>query len=289
MKRCINCKNDIIAFGETRFDGFQSIFPPKEFDKACYFILRDGRTGPYFPFARRTPSGSFEHLRVERGFWEETIHLRLNDFYVGYLRYPWNVAMCASGVLNNGNYGRLNSISEKYTVCSPWFVSENDKDSLQNALAELGAWYEEHLPEIDLSYQKQQGWLDKDWRHTMIARKYLDEHISELTEDEIFELYRTADRLAIENEASEMKNRKNELGYPAPFTGFNDFCYGKFSSKINGWVDDISESILTKKAVKGIDMDYARSFAVTAFLYLFHDSQKEKYPAILQQKKLWRK
>lgn len=288
MKRCISCKSDIIRFGETRFEGFFSILPPKEFSQACYFVLRDGRSGPYFPFARKTAFGSFRHLRIERGFWEENIHLRLNDVYVGYLRYHWNVAMCTSKVLGNGNYGKLNSVSEKYTVCSPWFVSENDKDSLQNALAELGRWYDAHLPEINLSYEKQQGWLDKDWRHTMIARGYLDEHISELTEDKIFELYRTVDRLAAEYESSDMKNQKNELGYSAPFSGFNDFCYGKFSSKINGWVDDISELMLAKKAVKGIDMDYARSFAVTALLYLFHDCQKEKYPAILQHKELWK-
>lgn len=288
MKRCINCKSDIIQFGETRFEGFQSVFPPKEFNEACYFVLRDGRSGPYYPFARKTGAGSFQHLRIERGFWDETIHLRLNEVYVSYLRYRWNVAMCANGVLNNGNYGRLNSVSEKYTVCSPWFIAENDKDSLQSTLAQLGGWYEEHLPEIDLSYKKQQGWLDKDWRHTKIARDYLDEHISELTEGEVFEMYRIVDRLAREYGSSEMKDRKNELGFSAPFTGFGDFCYGKFSSKINGWADDISQLLLAKKAVKGIDIDYARSFAVTALLYLFHDCQKEKYPAILQQKKLWK-
>ena len=43
MKRCIICKKEIIEFGEKHFTGFQSIFPPKEFDKACYFVLRDGR------------------------------------------------------------------------------------------------------------------------------------------------------------------------------------------------------------------------------------------------------
>ncbi len=42
MKRCIICKKEIIEFGEKHFTDFQSIFPPKEFDKACYFVLRDG-------------------------------------------------------------------------------------------------------------------------------------------------------------------------------------------------------------------------------------------------------
>ena len=43
MKRCIICKKEIIEFGEKHFTDFQSIFPPKEFDKACYFVLRDGK------------------------------------------------------------------------------------------------------------------------------------------------------------------------------------------------------------------------------------------------------
>lgn len=28
---------------------------------------------------------------------------------------------------------------------------------------QLGAWYQEHLAEIHLSYEKQQTWLDKQW------------------------------------------------------------------------------------------------------------------------------
>ena len=117
--------------------------------------------------------------------------------------------MCACGVSNYSGYGRLSSISEKYIVCSPWFDTENDKDGLQKGLAELGAWYVEHLPEINFSYEKQQTWLDKDYRDAKITRAYLDEHLSELTEPEIFELYRTIDRLAGEYEKSDMKNRKN--------------------------------------------------------------------------------
>ena len=41
--------------------------------------------------------------------------------------------------------------------------------------------YVEHLPEINLSYEKQQTWLDKDYRDAIITRAYLDEHLSELT------------------------------------------------------------------------------------------------------------
>ena len=82
MKRCIICKKEIIEFGEKHFTDFQSIFPPKEFDKACYFVLRDGSSGPYYPFAQKSETGSFRHLRIERGFWNEQIHLRLNNVYV---------------------------------------------------------------------------------------------------------------------------------------------------------------------------------------------------------------
>lgn len=171
MKRCIICKKEIIEFG-----------------KACYFILGDGSSGPYYPFAQRSETGSFRHLRIERGFWNEQIHLRLNSVYVSYLKYDWSAAMCAYGVSNYSGYGRLSSIPEKYTVCSPWFDTENDKDSLQKGLAELGAWYIEHLPEINLSYEKQQTWLDKDYRDAKITRAYLDEHLSELTEPEISEI-----------------------------------------------------------------------------------------------------
>ena len=41
-----------------------------------------------------------------------------------------------------------------------------------------------------------------------------------------------------------MKNRKNSLGYRAALSGFNDFCYGKFPTKINHWVDELSEMML---------------------------------------------
>ena len=288
MKRCINCKNDIIQFGEKHFTGYQSIFPPKEFDKACYFILRDGNSGPYYPFAQKSEMDSFWHLRIERGFWNEQIHLRLNNIYVSYLMYDWNVAMCTYKIHNYSGYGKLSKIPEKYMVCSPWFDAENDKDSLQKCLAELGAWYVEHLPEINLSYEKQQTWLEKDYREAKIVRAYLDVHLPELTEPEIFELYRTVDSLATQYEKSDMKNRKNSLGYSAPLSDFNDFCYGKFPPKINHLVDELSETMLSKKIVKGIDIDYARSFAIRSFLYLFHDSQEANYPAILKHKNLWK-
>ena len=268
MKRCINCKKEIIEFGEKHFTDFQSIFPPKEFDKACYFVLRDGSSGPYYPFAQRSEMGSFRHLRIERGFWNEQIHLRLNSIYVSYLMYDWSAAMCAYGVSNYSGYGRLSSISEKYIVCSPWFDTENDKDGLQKGLAELGAWYVKHLPEINFSYEKQQTWLDKDYRDAKITRAYLDEHLSELTEPEIFELYRTIDRLAGEYEKSDMKNRKNSLGYSIALSGFNDFCYGKFPPKINHWVDELSERMLSNKVVKDIDIN--------------------NYPAILKHKEIWK-
>jgi len=288
MKRCITCKNDIIRFGEEHLTGFRSIFPPKEFDKACYFVMRDGRGGPYYPFVQRSEAGSFWHLRIERGFWNDQIHLRLNSFYVSYILYDWSVAMCTYRADSYSGYGRLNSISEKYTVCSPWFDTDNDKDSLQKGLADLGAWYEAHLPEIHLSYDKQQTWLDKDYRDAKIVRAYLDQHLPELTEGEIFELYRTVDRLAAQYVGSEMETRKTDLGYPAPLSSFNDFCYGKLPPKINVWVNELSEVMLSKKVVKGITIDYARSFAVKALLYLFHDSQEASHPAILKHEELWK-
>ncbi len=40
--------------------------------------------------------------------------------------------------------------------------------------------------------------------------------------------------------------------------------------------------------VKGIDIDYARSFAVQTLLYLFHDSQEADYPVILKHKEIWK-
>lgn len=41
------------------------------------------------------------HLRVERGFWEGQIHLRISDVFVSYLQYDWETAMCTYKVLNN--------------------------------------------------------------------------------------------------------------------------------------------------------------------------------------------
>ena len=96
------------------------------------------------------------------------------------------------------------------------------------------------------------------------------------------------DHLADEYEKSDMKNRKNSLGYHATLSNFNDFCYGRFPTKINHWVDELSEIMLSKKVVKGIDIDYARSFAIQTLLYLFHDSQEANYPAILKHKNLWK-
>ena len=288
MKRCINCKKDIIPMGEKLFEGFHSIFPPKEFAQACYFVLSDGKTGPYFPFAQRSEKGSFWHLRVERGFWEEQIHLRINDVFVSYLQYGWETAMCTYKVLNNSRYGRLSSISKQYVVCSPWFVSENTKEGLDDALHQLGAWYQEHLAEIHLSYEKQQTWLDKQWGSDKITRLYLDDHLSELTQDDIFELYRMVDRLAAEYQALDPENQTNPLGIRPPFGGFGAFCYGKLPPVINRWIEEISESIFSKQVVKDIDRSYARSFALTAFLYLFHDSQKSAYPAILKREELWK-
>ncbi len=174
MKRCINSKNEIIQFGETHFTGFRSIYPDKAFCKSYYTTLPNGDLVACFPFARQTETGDIQHMQIERGFWDEKIHIRLNGVYLSYFMYDWSMAMSTYKVLSFNGYGRLSHISKTYTVCSPQFNAENDKSNLQNSLQELANWYEEHLDEIQVSYQKQQVWLGNEYCDVKIAKNYLE-------------------------------------------------------------------------------------------------------------------
>ena len=77
---------------------------------------------------------------------------------------------------------------------SPWFLADNDRDSLHGALEELGKWYREHQGEIQQSYDKQQGFLDRESRECRPVRRFLREHVGDLTQEDIWAVYRCVDR-----------------------------------------------------------------------------------------------
>lgn len=281
MKRCINSKKEIIQFGETHFIDFHSIYPDKAFCRSYCTTLPNGDPVSCFPFARQTEAGDIQHIQIERGFWNEKIHIRLNGVYLSYFMYDWSMAMSTYKVSSFNGYGRLSNISKTYTVCSPWFDAENDKSSLQNSLQEMAGWYEEHIDEIQLSYQKQQAWLGKEWRVVKVAKNYLDKKFPTLTEEEVSEMYQAVDRLAEKFKALHIPLDAKLI------SSFGYFCYGKLPHKFNQWSDEISTMMLSQKGwMAADDLEYTHLFVGTALLYLFHDSQMQVSQTSLKEQNL---
>ena len=72
MKRCINCKKDILSFGAGGLGEFLPDLPPKSFANGTVLILWDDTHGEVkgseYPFVREGEEGCFWHLRLQRGF-----------------------------------------------------------------------------------------------------------------------------------------------------------------------------------------------------------------------------
>lgn len=287
MAHCISCRSDIIDFVQEQFEGFQVTLPlpglKQDNSYYTYDLKYKELTGSVYCFAKERPEGSFCHLEVRRAFAKEKIYLQLGGVLVSYIKYDRGTAQCTGKVLNNGRYSQLAQLSPKFQVQSPWFLADNDRDSLHKALEELGAWYQEHQDEIQQSYDKQQGFLDRESRECRPVRRFIREHMGELTQEDIWAVYRCVDRLADEYQ-EKYKDQKHIFSAPSQTVFFHDYCYGRLPPALNAWVEELSAVL--QKGKKGYDEEYARKFAVTALLYFFHDMQKEKWPNILADK-LW--
>ena len=142
VKRCINCKQEIINFGAKRLEGFSIDIPPKTFRTGTDFVLWDQEQGEVkgaaYPFWADGEDGCFWHFTLFRGFQKGQILLRIGEVFTSYLKHPWDVALCTYRTLSNGSYSRLMTIPAKAQVASPWFAVENDKESLLLGLERLG-------------------------------------------------------------------------------------------------------------------------------------------------------
>ena len=215
MKRCINCKQEIINFGAKRLEGFSIDIPPKTFRTGTDFVLWDQEQGEVkgaaYPFWADGEDGCFWHFTLFRGFQKGQILLRIGEVFTSYLKHPWDVAFCTYRTLSNGSYSRLMTIPAKAQVASPWFAVENDKESLLQGLERLGDWFDQHREEIAESCRKQQGWVDKEQgRSHRVARLYLQEHWREADQAAVLALYREVDRLA---EAYEAAKKRGEIHF----------------------------------------------------------------------------
>ena len=288
MSRCISCRSDIIDFVQERFEGFQVTLPLPDLKQDNSYYTYDPKykelKGSVYRFAKERPEGSFCHLEVRRAFAKEKIYLQLGGVLVSYIKHDWGTAQCTGKVLHNGRYSQLAQLSPKFQMQTPWFLADNDRDSLHKALEELGEWYKEHLGEIQQSYDKQQGFLERESRHFRIVRGFLREHMGELSQEDIWAVYRCVDRLADEYQ-EQYGNQKHIFSAPSQTVYFHDYCYGRLTPALNAWVKELSAML--QKGKKGYDEEFARKFAVTALLYFFHDMQKEKWPNILADK-LWK-
>lgn len=285
MERCINCKKEIIAFGETQLDGFSSAFPPPAYKETVTLFLFSAHPqyeelrGVFYPFVRESEQGSFQHLHIERCFADGHILLRLTNIYVSYLKYEWDIAQCTQKIsLTNSSYSRLQRIPADCLTASPWVSAENSKQGLQAGLAALKEWYAAHQAEIDVSYEKQQRLLDKD-RSYQIVRGYLKTHFPLLTEEDIFGFYRQIDQLADQYHQLPREN----FGKPLSF--FENFCSDKLLPPFDSWIDELSEQMSAKKHGVTDDPAYARAFSTLGLLYFFHDCAKERWPEILASRK----
>ncbi len=284
MKRCINCKDEIIRFGQQRLREFSIDIPPKSFHTGTDFILwdqdrREEIRGAAYPFWAQGEEGCFWHFTLRRGFKNGQILLRLDEVFTSYLKHPWDVAHCTFKTLTNGYYSRLTIIPAKAQVASPWFAVENDRESLLQGLDQLGDWFDQHQSEIAESCRKQQGWVDKEQgRSHRVARLYLRDHWQEASQEEVLILYREVDRLAREYEAAK---KRGEIRFGQEHSFFSDWCVGKLPSPFDRWEEELAAIFQTKKARVVQDPVYAHSFAVSNLLYFVHDLEKDVCPDIL--------
>ncbi len=287
VKRCINCKQEIINFGAKRLEGFSIDIPPKTFYTGTDFVLWDQKQGEVkgaaYPFWADGEDGCFWHFTLFRGFQKGQILLRIGEVFTSYLKHPWDVALCTYRTLSNGSYSRLMTIPAKAQVASPWFAVENDKESLLQGLERLGDWFDQHREEIAESCRKQQGWVDKEQgRSHRVARLYLQEHWREADQAAILALYREVDRLA---EAYEAAKKRGEIHFGQEHSFFSDWCAGKLPAPFSQWEEELTALLMSKKARVTKDPLYARSFAVGNLLYFIHDLEKDVCPDILLAKK----
>ena len=198
MIRCISCRKDIIDFVQVRFEGFQVTLPLPGLKQDNYYIAFDPKygelKGSVYRFVKERPEGSFCRLEVRRAFAQEKIYLQLGGILVSYLKYDWGAAQCTGKVLNNIRYGQLAQLSPKFQVESPWFLADNNPDSLRGALEQLEEWYREHLGEIQQSWDKQQGFLDRECRELRPVRRFLGEHMGELSQEDVWTSWRRSTR-----------------------------------------------------------------------------------------------
>lgn len=287
VKRCINCKQDIIDFGAKRLGEFSIDIPPKTFYTGTDFVLWDREQGEVkgaaYPFWAEGEDGCFWHFTLFRGFRDGKILLSIGEVFTSYLKHQWDVALCTHRTLSNGSYSRLMTIPAKAQVASPWFAVENDRESLLQGLEQLGDWFDQHREEIAESCRKQQGWVDKEQgRSHRVARLYLRDHWQEADQAAVLTLYREADRLAEEYEAAK---KRGEVEFGKEHSFFSDWCAGKLPEPFCRWEEELTALFLTKKARVVKDPLYARSFAVGNLLYFIHDLEKDVCPDILLGKK----
>lgn len=286
--RCINCKQELLAFAAACLPEYQADLPPASLSGFCRFYACEPRepdiSGSSYPLVKAGEEGCFHHLDLQRGFREGQIYLRLANPHTSYLKHEWNIAQATHKVSFNSYYSRLGTVPEKARVPCPWVITANDKESLSAGLRQLGEWYRQHREELEASYRKQQGWVDKEMRSYRTARRWLAGRLEETGEAAVFAFYRRVDQLAEEYNAA--KNRGEfRLGEPGSF--FNQWCAGRLSPPYDQWEDQLAQVMMTGKGKVTADPDYAHSFAVSCLLYFVHDAAKDRWPEILM-KDLWK-
>ena len=135
------------------------------------------------------------------------------------------------------------------------------------------------------SYQKQQGWIDKQDRAYRTARRFVDGRLEVLAGDQpaVMALYREVDRLAEEYDDAK---KRGTVRYGEPHSFFTDWCSGKLPQPFAGWEEELAAVMMTGKKRVTDDPLYAHSFAMTGMLYFIHDAEKDLCPEVLT-KKLW--
>lgn len=284
MPRCINCKQALLDFAAARLPNYRPDLPPKSLEDFCRFYCCEPGTpdlsGSAYPLVKTGPEGCFHHLTLRRGFAGGKIYLRLDALYAGYLKHPWDIAMCTHKVPANGYYSRLMTVPDKARVPCPWVVADNDRDSLAAGLDRLEDWYLRHREELETSLRKQQGWIDKQDRAHRAARAFLADRLAGLAGEQaaVMDLYREVDRLAEEyNDAK----KRGTVRFGEPHSFFSDWCSGKLPQPFDGWEEELAAAMTAGKWRVTDDPRYAHGFAVQALLYFVHDAEKDLCPEIL--------
>ena len=283
MKRCINCKQDILDFGAGGLGEFLPDLPPKSLAAATELAIYDRAYGDLrgaaYPFVREGEEGCFWHLRLQRGFVKGQILLRVAEVFAGYLRHSYDIAQCTHRILNNGYYSRLMTVPAKARLTSPWFIVENDRASLLSGLEQVGEWYRQSEEALFAACRQQQRWVDKEQGHAhRLARLFLREKWPEADQGAVWALYRRVDQLAQDYEAA---RTRGDFRYGDEHTFFSDWCSGKLPPPFDSWEEELSAAFLVKKNRITNDTAYAHSFAVGNLLYFIHDLAKDRWPNIL--------